>query len=75
MSMYDRVFYLRHIPIDDANPGGSNAQFVDFTDEEAWNVCEPHVEEWISNRFRDDPKEFLKNDTGLLVVEVLETLS
>lgn len=71
---YDRVFELRYIPTDDANPGGSNAQFVAFTVEEAWKVCESDVKKWISNRFRENPSQFLKNDTGLLVVEVLQSL-
>ena len=75
MSMYDRVFQLRYIPTCNAHPEGSNTQFVSFSEDVVWNVKENDVEAWISDRFREDPNEFLQSETTLLVVEVSETLT
>ncbi len=71
--MYDRIFQLRSIPISNAHPEGSKTQFVSFAEDQVWNVRESDVKGWISDRFREDPNEFLQSETTLLVVEVLES--
>jgi hypothetical protein len=71
--MYDRAFQLRCIPNNEANPGSARTQFESFQTEQVWKVVQKDVEEWIAHKFKEDPNEFLKNDTQLLVVEALET--
>ncbi len=73
MSMFDRTIRLRYIQVEEAHPSSAKTQFVSFTDEAAWKVLEGDVEEWIAVKFTNDPNEFIKNDTQLLVVEVLNT--